>query len=406
MDFSFLMHPDYLKFISENQDVDTMQLRLKKHKGLPFDIEFAIRQIESKRKARFKISELANQWIFPTDVAIEQATSEILARFHATLFKGMENVVDLTCGLGIDSFYIAQAATKVLSIDKNPMVAACAGYNFQNNAVSNIFVKCDDAAHFVKEEQISAPVAFFIDPSRRDSSDKNLRIYSIKDCSPDISSILPKISKIASFIIIKASPMVDLTQTLREYEGITDIWILSLKNECKELLFKIRFPQTKCCPVTIHTKNWMADSIQEFSFPFEGNHSIDVPVPEQNPLPGEYLYVPNSSVMKAGAFGLVCQRFKTNMVSKNSHLFVSDRVDISFPGRIFHIKEVFSLSKSDLQKIRSTLPEANIACRNFPLSPDELRKRIKIKDGGSTFLFGTSLKDKKNVLIVCEKVNA
>lgn len=395
--FSFIDSEEYRSFLSENETADVVKLRLKEFRNLPFDKDLAITQIACRKKARLKIPELAERWVYPTDVSIEQCTSEILAKFHAGLFAGCDTVADLTCGLGIDSYYLSFAARCLWSVEANPTVAEAADLNFRQSGRNHVVVVNDTAEHFTEalNQEVSA---MFVDPSRRLTSDRSMRTYSIKDTVPDLSKIIPAIRSKCGFLIVKASPMADIAQTIKDFPDISDVWVLSLKNECKELLFKIDFQCRQEAAPSIHTLNFDGSNTQHFSF----RHGDKAMIPNVNPKPGQWLCLPNSSVMKSGAYGLVAGQFDMGQISANSHLLVSGNdIDDAFPGKSYRVTAVFTLSKSDIKELQKTVGSANISCRNFPLSPDELRKRLKINDGGNNHIFATTLSDGKRILILC-----
>ncbi len=195
--------------------------------------------------------------------------------------------------------------------------------------------------------------------------------------------------------------MADISQTISDFPGITEVWILSVKNECKELLFKIDFPQTAKQP-QIHCIDFVANEAIEFTFKFEDK---SISIADGTPHPGQQLFVPNASIMKAGAYDIVADKFGLIRLAANSHLYLSDiTTNHEYPGRVFSITNVLSLSKPDIKKIKSSVKSANISCRNFPMKPDDLRKRLKIADGGNDYIFATTLADNSKVLILCHHV--
>lgn len=403
-DFSFTDNKEYKDFITQHQNEDIIKLRLKKFSDLSFDKEFAIRQIDCRNRTKHKLPTLWDKIIFPTDISTEQCTSEILAEFHANLFESCEEVVDFTSGLGIDSFFISKKVKHLQSIEIDKNVSDTAKYNFDRLGAHNVTAICDDAEHFAKaiDSEISA---CFIDPSRRVEKDKTIRSYGLKDCQPDLTKILENIHSKCNFIIVKASPMVDVTQTLSDFPNISDIWILSVKNECRELLFKILLKDAKVERTIIHTLNFENSSTQLFEFLY--NEKPNIEIAKVSPEEKDLLLIPNASIMKSGAFDLVCDKLKLGKVADNSHLFITKNESILdvFPGRAFRILKTAGLSKGEIKKLRDESPTANIICRNFPLSPAELQKKLKIKDGGKNYIIATTDYTNKKVILCCEKVN-
>lgn len=400
--YSFIDSPEFKSFFDEYQTADTMTLRLKQFSGLPFDKDLATTQIECRRKARKKIPELADKLAYPTNVSIEQCSSETLAKFHAGLFAGCDKVVDLTCGLGIDTFYISQQVRSIVSVDAAETVVAAARHNMSRLGRNNVKPVCSRAEDFLKDCPDDVFSAAFIDPSRRTTDDRASRSYAIKDTVPNLDTIIPSLERRCQFIVVKASPMVDITQTITDFPGITEIWVLSVRNECKELLFRIDFPQRKA-DMQIHCIDFTKDGVRDFSFNKQDRRGE---VSNVQPTRNQYLHVPNASIMKAGAYDAVACHYGIGRIAANSHLYVSDSPIPEFPGRQFTICEVLSMSKQDVKRLKSITATANIACRNFPLSPDNLRKRLKLSDGGSYYIHATTLADNSKVLILCQAVNA
>ena len=223
-------------------------------------------------------------------------------------------------------------------------------------------------------------------------------MYSLNDCSPNLLEMIPYLKQKVKFIIVKSSPILNIAEVNKNVEGVSDFWVVSLRNECKELLFKIDF-EHKTEEQIIHTINFTADGTQTLSMPLRKDEIERYGIPEA----GDYLYEPNSSIMKAMLFdGIYAQYGDMLKIAPNSHLFFSKNAFLNFPGRIFKIREIALFKKGkSLDTIKGT--KANVATRNFPLSASELSRKLKIKDGGETYLFGTTLSTKQTVLIVCEK---
>lgn len=396
-DFSFIDNPSFLSFLAKHENSDTLSLRLKDLSTLPFDKDLAITQIECRRKAKVKIPELYDRIAYPTNVSIEQASSEKLAKFHARIFKECDKVIDLTCGLGIDSYYISHYANSLTSIEVAPAVGDAARFNFSRLCRSNISVVTDTAEHFIEHGDYDAS-AIFVDPSRRPAKDRNKRIYSIKDTIPDISALIPRIRHRCEFMLVKASPMADITQTIKEFDGISHIWVLASKNECKELLFKIDFTGNHET-AAIHTLNFISgNSEQHFSFAATDKSSVV----SRNPSEGDMLYVPNSAIMKAGAFDIVAEKYGLESIASNSHLYLSERTIPEFPGKRYLVKAVYTFSKTGTRTLKSHVASATISCRNFPHSPEELRRKLKLSDGGDYHIFATTTAENKKILLLCE----
>ncbi len=398
--FDFIDSMEFKKFLNENADVNPLKLRLKQFPNLPFDKDLAIIQIECRNKAKKKIPELSEKIAYPTNVCIEQCTSEILAKFHASLFHGIHTAYDMTCGLGIDTYYIAQEVDRMFSVDAAEIVAQAAQRNMKALGATNVSVAHSTAEEFLNGNSLEEDSAVFVDPSRRLTADRNVRTYAICDTVPDVNAIIKSAESRCQFIVVKASPMCDITQTLTDFDKISDVWVLSVKNECKEVLFEIDF-KNSVSEACIHCIDFTVNGVDEFSF-----HKKSVTVSDCSPTEGNYLLVPNASIMKANAYDMVASEFGLKRIAANSHLHISDHALEGYPGRQFRIMEILTMSKADIKRIKMLTPSANISCRNFPSKPDELRKRLKIKDGGNFYIFATTLADNSKCLICCESVNA
>ena len=379
------------EFIRNHHNEDVATLRLKY--TLPWQ-RFAIVQIEARHKCAAKLpSYVANEgFLFPSTVVAEQATNEIIAKFHASLFEVCDKVVDLTAGLCVDAMEISKNC-HVDAIEINEEYFHINRANIETLGADVEIINADSAEWVKTMPQYSAA---FIDPARRDNSSN--RVYSLNDCSPNLLEMIPYLKQKVKFIIVKSSPILNIAEVNKNVEGVSDFWVVSLRNECKELLFKIDF-EHKTEEQIIHTINFTADGTQTLSMPLRKDEIERYGIPEA----GDYLYEPNSSIMKAMLFdGIYAQYGDMLKIAPNSHLFFSKNAFLNFPGRIFKIREIALFKKGkSLDTIKGT--KANVATRNFPLSASELSRKLKIKDGGETYLFGTTLSTKQTVLLVCEK---
>ncbi len=386
-------------YIAQNIDADTCKLLLKAEPELSFDKSFAVLQIECRRKACDKIPELlANaRFLFPKAISAEQCTHEAVAQFHASLFNESDSVLDMTMGLGVDDYYIARRAKALTAIELDPLIAAVGDYNFSFLA-SNVTVKQGDSGEFLKILGDQRFDAIFIDPARRDGSGK--RLYGLADCCPNVLSLLPLIKQHCSRLFIKASPMIDVTQSMRDLgDCLAHVWAVSVKNECKELFFMMDFSDGSP-DVILHALNFAGGSWQEFSTASVlGNSSQCI----DSILPGQYLYEPNSSVMKLGCYSAVEDAFDVRQVAQNSHLMVSDKRVDDFPGRRFLVAEVIPFKGKEIKQLGKRFAKMNIATRNFRLSAEQLKKRLGVNDGGDIYMFATTLGSGEQILAICEK---
>lgn len=398
------------QFIDDNIKLSPTKLRLKfANKSNPFfDYSFAIDQIECRQKAGAKIPSFISNpdFIFPTTLSSEQCTNEIIAGFHADLCSSNDVVLDMTCGLGIDSMSIAKKCKEITSIDINPIVVTTAKHNASVLNIQNINFVEADSIQFLNVSNRKWDI-IFIDPARRDSG--NNRTYAFSDCSPDILNNFDSIKKHCNRLLIKASPMLDLTQSLRELQYITDIWIISLKNECKELLFMADFQSdTSRNDIKLHTLNFSNSELEDFSLELCNNNLSDGIINYIDDISqvktGQFMYEPNASIMKAACWAIVSKNFPLlKKLAPNTHIFVSDYYYDNFPGRKLKIEDVIPPKSKLLKNFEKS--QANVVVRNFYISAEQLKKSLKIKDGGDKFIYGvktTALE--KPLLIVSQKL--
>lgn len=382
--------PDILRWIDLNKDNDPDRLRLK-HAG-DIRLTSAIDHIQALRKAARKLPSTlaaAPGFAFPSTLAAEQSTSDALAAFHASLIAPGDCVLDMTCGLGIDAFHLARKASAVTACELQPRLAEAATCNARQLGLDNIEILNTDSARYLADTDRTFNV-IFIDPARR--GDYGRRLFALADCTPDVTALLPLMFSKAETVIIKASPMLDITHTIAELTNVDLIAATGTARECKELLIRCRKNYTG--PITI------ADVIVNESHP-EAEPRIFSYYPEMeaaaeptyidNPLSGQYLIEPLAPVMKSAPFRLLSSRFSTLKAGVNTHLYFSDDIIDSFPGSHHLILDVYDFDKRGIREISRKYPELNITARNFPLSPDELAKRLKIRQGGNLRLFACTI---------------
>lgn len=383
-------------FIVEHENDDLRKLALQANNYPDIDIPFALRQIKGKQIAKTKLPLWYNNpnIIYPEHLALEQASSEATARYKASLFKG-KSLLDLTGGLGVDFSFMSVNFKDGYYVESNPYLVELANHNFKALGLSNTTTFCCDAVEYLKHTDHIDTI--YIDPARRSSSGQ--KTVRIEDCTPDIVEIEKILDDKADNIVIKLSPMLDITKALQSLNNVTDVYIISFKNECKELLFvkkKIREKETVLHCINIydgHIDSFSFNKSDELSAEFEYTSSI-----------AEYLYEPNASIMKAAAFKKLGSQFGLKKLHPNSHLYTSDNLIHDFPGRQFMVEDVFSLSKKELKDHLGRISKANLSIRNFPMSVDDLRKKLRLKDGGENYIFATILFDEKKILIKCSKI--
>ena len=339
---------------------------------------------------------------------------------HEGDFSEEIGFVDLTGGFGVDFSYIAsRLGVKSMYVERQTHLCEAAKENFGRLGLKNAIVKNGDGIEvlhsFASKKEAAASDSLgitedqsrsllktnlglkliFIDPARRD--DAGNKVVSLKDCTPDVTLLQEEMLSKADYVIIKLSPMLDWHRAVSELNCVKEVHIISVNNECKELLLVLSARNMG------NLRIYCVNDAQSFVCDELDMESSSVKIAPSTLEEMQYLYEPNASLMKAGCFGVLSERYDARMLSKNSHLFVSREPIAVFPGRSFRIIAVSSFNKKELKRHLSGITKANIATRNFPLSVAELRKRLKLKDGGETYIFATTLSDESHVLIITEK---
>ena len=365
----------------------------------------------------------------------EENVNETKEDPHEGDFSEETGFVDLTGGFGVDFSYIAsRLGVKSMYVERQAHLCEAAKENFRRLGLKNAIVKNgdgievlhsfalkkDDAASEslgITEEQSRSLLKtnlglklIFIDPARRD--DAGNKVVSLKDCTPDVTLLQEEMLSKADYIIIKLSPMLDWHRAVSELSHVREVHIISVNNECKELLLVLsarNMGEMEASSADREVKHagslriYCVNDAQSFVCEESDMEASSVKIAPSTLEEMQYLYEPNASLMKAGCFSVLSERYGARMLSKNSHLFVSQAPIEAFPGRSFRIIAVSSFNKKELKRHLSGITKANIATRNFPLSVAELRKRLKLKDGGETYIFATTLSDESHVLVITEK---
>lgn len=320
--YALINNEDYFEFIKEYLNSNTNTLRLKRFNETTYDSKFAILQIDCKQRIKKKLPELYenHSFIFPSILSTEQCTAEIIAKFHASLISSDDTVLDLTAGLCVDAFYISKKATKVTAIEINTETAIVSKFNMQN-LTNNVELINSDCIDYINNCNDKFNI-IFIDPARR--GDNNKRLFGLADCQPNILDLIPKLKNISSTLFIKASPMIDITQSLLELNNkVSDIWVLGINNECKELLFKVDLNTNAIIVPNIHTINFEKNETQILSSNCSTLKSL---TKFESPKVGNYLYEPNKCIMKAQIFNSIENEYKLTSLHANSHLFIGNQL--------------------------------------------------------------------------------
>lgn len=388
------------EFIREHLTDNTDKLLLNATRYPGIDVPYAVSQILARRQIKDKLpSWYANDdMVYPSRLSAEQCSSETTARYKQRLIAGT-CVCDLTGGLGIDSCYFAQKAEKVIYVERFPEYCAAANSNFHTLGINNIQIEHADARELLNTLNADT---FYIDPARR--AEGNKRVFALTDCEPDVVQLKPVLLEHAQRLIVKISPMADIDETLRWLPETTEIHILSVKNECKELLFVLENQQHILQKqVTIQAVNYENNGdCQIFTFTPDEEKTAEL---HTTATIQKYLYEPHAALLKSGAFKLTAIRFGLKKLHRHSHLYTSDNACPDFPGRKFKVLDVFEFSGKLLKQLYKTIPQANITTRNFNLSVADLRKRSGIREGGDVYLFATTTSHEKHILIMCQKAN-
>lgn len=389
---------EFRQFVKDHAADDLNRLLLSASRYPTIDVAFAVEQIASRRQIKDKLPLwYANEYLlFPSKISAEQCSSEQTASYKQRLVQENDSLCDLTGGLGIDSYYFSRKARQVYYIERFPTYCKAAQSNFQVLGAGNITVMPGDSTDLLPG--LPQFDVFYIDPARRGEGNK--RVFALPDCEPDLPALLPELFHHAPKIIAKLSPMADIRLTLDLLPGTTEIHVLSVKNECKELLFIVERDAETVSPA-IHCIDFNSNGTEEsFTFSLQDEQMEELHLARQIK---RYFYEPNASLLKAGAFKSTAQRFGLEKLHVSSHLYTSDEQKDNFPGRSFVVEEVYPFSGKLCKNLSKDIPQANITVRNFPLSVDELRKRTKIADGGEVYLFATTLADNSKILVKCSK---
>lgn len=386
-----------LRFIHQHADADVRQLALQGAKYPEVDMPYALQQIAGRQMAKTKLPAWAamDDIVYPPHLSMEQCSSEQTARYKALIAGKGALIVDLTAGFGVDMAFMSQGFQKAIYVERQAPLCAISSENFKLLGLNHIEVICADGIDYL--HQLKHADLIFLDPARRDNH--GARTYGIADCTPNVLELRDELLEKADRVMLKLSPMLDWRKAVEDLGHVNEVHIVSVDNECKELLLilsKEKKPLKLFCVNNDQVfEGDQGDWLNERSIA-----EIRVPVPMSSQA---YLFEPNASIMKAGCFTLLEQRFNVSQLDKNSHLFVSDKDCSDFPGRRFTIEKTTSMNKRELKTALAGIDKANITVRNFPLSVAELRKRLKLKDGGNLYLFATTLADGQHQLFLCRK---
>ena len=404
-------------FVREHRDDDVRQLALRGTKDPEVDLGFALQQIDGRRRAQEKLPSWAavEGIVWPPHLSMEQCSSEQTARYKAEVAGCGGVLVDLTAGFGVDAAFIAQGFQKAVAVELQAELCAISSENFRLLGLHQIEVVNGNGVEYL---HTMAPADMvFIDPARRD--EHGGRTYGIADCTPNVLDFIDELLEKAQRVMIKLSPMLDWRKAVEDIgrQYVSAVHIVSVANECKELILKVKgwkgwkgekvknIKGEKAIETKVVCVNLLSDGSREC---FEFDAYAPSPTKSFHPFtfsPFHFLYSPNASIMKAGCFEEIVARFPVTQLDNNSHLFVSDKEVPDFPGRGFVIERITSMNKREQKESLAGITQANIAVRNFPMSADELRRRLKLRDGGDIYIFATTVENEGHRLLICRKIS-
>jgi 16S rRNA G966 N2-methylase RsmD len=407
----------------QNDEVTTLLLQAKKYPNL--NIPDLVLQIKARQKAKIKLPEwFENEgFIFPKMLSVEQSSSEITAKFKANLVQG-ETLIDLTGGMGVDIAYMSKNFKKAIYFEQNADLLNVTKYNFEQLGIENVefiegnsveklselgFVGLMDL-RILYDENPQIPKSgeskfrqrktkqktwIYLDPHRRD--DTGSKVVRLQDCEPNILEIKDLLFEYTDNILLKASPMLDIDLAISDLGNVSQVYVVAVENEVKEVLFHLEKNASEEVVLKAVNLTKTHSTTLSFTKSEEKNASIKLSSPKQ------YLYEPNAAIMKSGAFRFVAQHFDLQKIAPHSHLYTSEELAENFQGRIFKIIAVCKLDKKEISKYL-TDKKVNITIRNFPLTVQQIRDKLKLSDGGNEYLFATTDAQNQKIVIVCRKL--
>ena len=395
------------EFIREYRERDIRQLALQANRFPDVDMPYALDQIQGWQIARRKLPKWAacDGVIFPPHLSMEQCSSEPTAQYKLNLATEWacqvghaSRMTDLTGGFGVDFSFTSCAFAAATYVERNESLCRIVEHNLPLLGLNNVTVVCADAVEYLST--VEPQTMLFLDPARRD--EHGAKTVMLADCTPDVVQLLPKLLEKSRFTMLKLSPMLDWHKAVDDLQGtVREVHIVSVGGECKELLLVLS------TVVESELKVYCADlsiaSDTSSLFVYTPGSSAPVANSTFNIQHSTFLHEPNASIMKAGCFDELAAAYGVSPVSRNSHLFLSDEPVEDFPGRSFVVERVTTMNKGELRKALVGIEKANIATRNFPLTVAELRKRLKIKDGGDVYIFATTTAEGEHLLLISRK---
>ena len=391
-----------IQFVREHREQDVRTLALNTRRDADIDLPWALEQIQGWQTARHKLPSWAgiDGIVYPPHLSMEQCSSETTARYKCqvvdTLPTGChQTLIDLTGGFGVDFSYLASRAKRAIYVERQEHLCETARHNFGLLGLDHATVIHGDAIDALQDlDTDAASTLIYLDPARRDTNSS--RTYAIADCTPNVLEMKEQLFKRADHVLIKLSPMLDWHKAVSDLGNrVAEVHIVSTANECKELLILMSAYHNG--EPAIHCVN-------------DDQSLIYKPSQEMQPAliadseHAAFLYEPNASVMKAGCFGILTDRYPVKSLATDSHLFVACEPVEDFPGRRFVIDAITTMNKKELNHALAGVTRANVAVRNFPMSAQQLRQRLGLKDGGDSYIFGTTTATGQRHLYLCHKL--
>lgn len=401
---------EFWQFVEDNMAASPEALRLKYHRasdGSGIDYPLAITQIECRQKYGSKLRETLSRcprFLFPTRLSGEQCTSDALAVSHAHLIGSARSVIDLTSGLGIDALHLANEGVAVTAVEIRPELAEALEYNARAMGVESLRVICGDCTELLASGGLRKADAAFIDPARRAADGS--RIFAVSDCQPDVVAMLPEVSRLVKRMVIKLSPMLDLTAVEKQLSPfITDIYAFGTRTECKELVAILSFAEEhdemSTDNVIRHAVTILPDGTE---ISLNDSERVTDNVLIGTPKAGSYIYEPYPAVMKAALWNVLAQRFPgLRKMADNTHVFWSAERIAEFPGQCYRLDEIVPWMSKHIKRLSSRIPVAEVAVRNFGMTAQALATKLQIKSGGQCRILGVTDSNGTRMLLVLSK---
>ncbi|MDY4664915.1 MAG: SAM-dependent methyltransferase [Prevotella sp.] len=434
------------EFIQEYREKDTRQLALRSARFPDVDMPYALDQIKGWQTARRKLPTWAacDGIVYPPHLSMEQCSSEPTAQYKLNLamewarrvesselrVESSSRMTDLTGGFGVDFSFTSCAFASATYVERNAQLCHMVEHNLPLLGIDNAKVVCADAVDYLSTLDMQTMI--FLDPARRDQH--GAKTVMLADCTPDVVQLLPQLLKKSRFTMLKLSPMLDWHKAVEDLQGtVREVHIVSVGGECKELLLVLSeeieselkvfcadleaggsgeaglsggSSSSSCSGLSSEPSfpsHPSTPSLSASLFVYTPSASRPAPNSKLKTQNSKFLHEPNASIMKAGCFDELAAAYGVSPVSRNSHLFLSAEPVDGFPGRSFSIERVTTLNKRELRQALAGIEKANIATRNFPLSVAELRKRLKLKDGGDVYIFATTTAEDEHLLLISHK---